>query len=350
MFTSDTTMGAELEFAKLGTNAVTGMENWLRFHLHNDGSVRDVTYTAGSIAIYPQEDKHGNPILSLGMKPQQPYGLEVITEPYTYTEFRTIGQKIAMVFGHIPANSRCSIHVHVDQHNETWRDVQRLIIWARALEAIIYRVSCGGNVHRGSQLYNGNPNDHKFARPLSMPIGVNWSNGKTNPLIVWDRLVGANTASEFVSSWGRLDRYWSGGFEHYMPHRLHMINLSSILRLGTMEWRIFDGMYRYFDIILDFVAHIHMLSSKGELPDFSFDLGSTPNVDVDWVNKLLDMDVSPLWGENWQKGCISRHPLSHYPNQPTLYTHSDSAIQPIMNRYARDMGEETFPLFVRERS
>ena len=330
----------------MGTGATTALEKWLRFHLHNDGSVRDTTYIAGNLPIYPQENKRGEPILCVGMRSQQPYGLEIITEPYAYESFMGPAQKTALYFGHIPQNPRTSIHVHVDAHNETWREIQNLMIWARALEAIIYRVACGGTEHRGCKSYHGDPNDHKFARPLSMPIGIHWGTA-VRPLIQWDQLINATSASQFVASWGRLDTYWENPFEHYMPHRLHMINLSSILRTGTIEWRVFDGMYAFFDVLIEFVYKIHALAAKGERPDFQFDLGQSPNVDAEWVSKLLNMDIAPLWGTQWQKGCVRKSLLSHYPAQPQLHTVTDYGVVAISNGIQRDLGSETFPLYIR---
>jgi len=340
-----TTVGSELEFFRLGTNATDGLKPWLRFHLHNDGSVRDHTYLAGTLPVIPQETERGAPILSAGMKQQQPYGLEIITEPYTFEEFRPISQKLAYFFSTTPQNPRTSIHVHVDANNESWKDVQHLCIWFKALEAIIYRVACGGALHRGCRSYQGSPNDHKFARPLSAPIGVQWGS-KVGPLVRWPDLVAATSASEFVAAWGRLDQYWSSGLEHYMPHRLHGLNIASILRTGTIEWRVFDGLYQYFDILVDFVYHVHQLAAKRQLPDFDFVLGSAPKVDVDWVNNLLDMDVSQLWGENWQKGCAQQNLLSHYPSQPVLNLPS-TGVMTISNRDQRDDRSEAFKLLIR---
>lgn len=224
MITPQTTMGAELEFWGLGRQAVSGMESWLKFNVGDDGSVRDTTYTAGSLAVCPQRDKTGKPILSVGMRPQSRFGLEVITEPYPYADFLSVARKLAFQTSSIPQNSRTSIHVHVDASGMTWTEIRLLLLWVRALEAPIFRMACAGQTHRGSLSYNGELNDHKFARPLSNPIGAVDNKGIQVPLINWNALKTAKNASEFIASWGRLDRYWGNGLEHYMPHRLHMIN------------------------------------------------------------------------------------------------------------------------------
>ncbi len=346
MISPETTMGAEIEFSRIGTAATAGLENWLRFTTYNDGSLRNTTYVAGNLAIYPQEDARGNPILSLGMREQNPYGLEIVTSPYPYAEFLPLMQKAAQIFGHIPQNSRTSIHVHVDAAEETWQEVRNVLIWARALEAIIYRLAAAGGTHRGCRAYMGDSNDHKFARPLSDPIGVHWGS-RVKPLIDWAMLTKATTASEFVAAWGRLDIHWGGSLEHYVPHRLHMINIAPLLRLGTIEWRIFDGIYRYIDLFIELVYRIHQLANSGQMPDFAFDLGTLPNVDAEWVSKLLNMDVGLLWGDNWQTGCLRRVPLSHYNSQPHLHTFSEVPVQHIIVSGMRDDGTDAFRLVAR---
>lgn len=342
-------MGAEIEFYRLGQEALRGLDAWMRYTIHDDGSLRDTTYTAGDLAVYPEEDERGEPIMSLGMRQRSKIGLEVISQPYAYEDFLPIAQKFSYVYGQVPQSSRTSIHIHVDAHQETWREVQRLLKWAHALEAIIYRVACNGEVHRGARSYKGEANDHKFARPLSAPIGVRYMNGETKALIDMKQMMGAKSASEFVAGWGRLDTYWGDGLQHYMPHRLHMVNIASLLRTGTIEWRVFDGLYRYFDTILSFVYHVHKLASKGQDPDFAFPLGESPGVDAAWVSNLLEMDISPLWGTQWQKGCIHKAPISHYPNQPVLPSLSDLGVRIISNGQTRDGGgdAESFVLYYR---
>jgi hypothetical protein len=168
-------------------------------------------------------------------------------------------------------------------------------------------------------------------------------------LINWKELVAAKNATDFVASWGRLDLYWrEGAFEHYWPHRLHMINLASILRQGTIEWRIFDGMYEYVDRFVELVYRIHALSEKGE-PDFQFDLGSTPDIDAKWVSDLLEMDVSDLWGNNWQAACVHTAPRSHYANAPRITSRSQRGLLPIKNRLRADSGKLDHELYIRER-
>lgn len=347
MITPSTTVGAEIEIPNVGQAATAGMEKWLRFKIGNDGSLRDTTYVAGSLSVFPEFDKRGSPILSAGMRQQPAFGLEIIIDPYSYADLAVLSGKVAHYLSTAQQNSRASIHVHVDIGGETWKEVRSLLLWVHALEAIVYRIACGGKEHRGAKSYQGQYNDHKFARPLSSPIGVQYLHtDRILPLIDWDLLVNATTASEFVASWGRLDTYWGREFDHYMPHRLHCINLASILRLGTIEWRVFDGLYQYFDLFVQFVYKMHELSSKGE-PDVHFPLGSSPGVDAQWVSSLLDMDVEQLWGEQWQRGCENIAPLSHYPHQPTLRSLDELAVRRITVGRMIDLGADDFVLYRR---
>lgn len=344
MISPKTQIGAEIEVAKLGREATAGLISWLKFDTHDDGSLREQTFSVGDIAVYPQIDEKGAPIVSLGMSQnQRAFGLEIVTNPYPYIDMIPIATKLAMYLRHIPQNPRTSIHLHVDADRMTWREAQSLLIWAHALEAVIYRIACAGQQHRGCRAYRGDLNDHKFARPLSAPIGSEWSNGMIAPLIAWDQIKNAKSASEFVAAWGRLDLYWGHGMEHYMPHRLHMINLAAILRTGTIEWRVFDGIYEFIPQFVQFVYAVHSLADKLQPPDFEFTLGTTPGVDARWVSNLLDMDVEPLWGSNWQAGCSRLNPMAHYPNRPVLATVDYKRIRPIQY----DDGSDKAPLFIR---
>lgn len=349
MVTEDTTFGVEVEFYRLPNVAADGWRKWLRFACHDDGSLRDKTYVAGDLAVFPQEDERGLPILSAGMQlVKKNIGLEVVTEPYAYGELLGKMRKLSYYCASIPQSPRSSIHVHVDADGMTFEYIKNLLLWVHALEAPIFRISCGGGIHRGAREYQGAYNDHRYARPLSAPIGVSWGGIDLADLIIWQDIVSAATASELMAAWGRLDAFWRQGFEHYWPHRLHMINISSILRQGTIEWRIFDGLYSYMDTIVEFVYRMHKLAERGA-PDFEFVLGSKPGIDAQWFSILLDMDISQLWGDNWQTGCKTPALRSHYQNAPELPRRNRLPIMPISNGVVRDTGKPGFVIFNRNR-
>lgn len=321
---------------------------WLEYTTHDDGSVRGITYNAGNLSVYPQYDNKGAAILSVGMQPGPRFGLELVTRPYEYGELLPLMDKAATVLSHLPQTSRTSVHIHVDVADQPWVYIRRVLLWAHALEAVLFRLACGGGVHRGARIHDGALNDHRYARPLSSSIAIDWS-GTVKPLIVWNKLINATTASEFVAAWGRLDLFWNGGIAHYCPHRLHMVNLASVLRQGTLEWRLFDGMYENLGNFARIVYAVHRLASQGE-PDFAYVLGCDalePAIDHRWVSRLLDFDCEPMWGSNWQTACQDKALRSHYNDAPSLPPFSARGVAQINNRRIVDSGNDDFSLFVR---
>lgn len=327
------------------------MESWLRFEVHDDGSIRGSTYRVGEMAIYPQRDPDTDePILCVGMSPAERIGLEITTSPYPYSEWVTLSQKVAHYFMSIPQTPRTSIHVHVDMAGEPWTKVRDLLLWVYALEAPLFRMASGGMTHRGERSYAGEANDHRYARPLSDPIGVTWGRS-LGPLIRWNDLKNAKTASEFVAAWGRMDYYWSGQvpLSNYCPHRLHMVNLVSLYRRGTFEWRLFDGMYTHLPLLIELVYRMHQLAEQGT-PDFDpMLLGSEPGIDAAWMSELLGMDCEQLWGVRWATGCQVHNRRSHYNDAPILSAVTQAnPVLPISNHRNRDSGADAaFPLFAR---
>lgn len=297
-----------------------------------------------------QVDDDGEPILCQGMQRTEPIGLELVTTPYSYEDMLPIARKFAWFLGTIPETPRTSIHVHVDVAGEPWTYVQRVLRWVYALEAPLFRMSCGGNVHRGARSYRGALNDHMYARPLSNSIGTLW--GKKNDHVInLQDLLTASTASELAAAWGRLDLYWGRERQltHYSPHRLHMVNLASVPRQGTFEWRIFDGMFTRSAEIVELVYAVHKLAERGD-PDFApMTLGMKPNIDAEWMSNLLGIDCSILWGENWQQPCQLTAKPHHYQNSdvPNLATVAQMAVNKIHNNVKYDDGSAEFSLYVR---
>lgn len=309
-----TTLGIEVEFHRINPCALENFDTPILYSIHDDGSTRETTYRLAVdgevLAIAPHVIHRGGRehiILPYGVTNGDSIGLEMVTRPHTYNVLREHLPGLSEFLAPVPQTPRTSIHVHVDIAYVPWVAVRNVLKWAHALEAVLYRLSCGGMMHRGERDYKGRYTDHMFARPLSNPIGAVWGTvGSNKPLILWDRLMAAKTASEFTAYWGRADMYFSGyqNLPHYVGHRLHMINLVSALRYGTLEWRLFDALYDRINLIVDVVVAIHRLGYSERQPDFEpMPLGSEPDVDHLWVSRLLDMDVEPLWGKRWPKGC-----------------------------------------------
>jgi hypothetical protein len=358
------TFGLEIELQGLGRAALSGID-FIRFDVHDDGSVRGPTYTVDGLPIlFRHNDRStGAPIIPSGCGEWRgdSIGLELVTRPYEYEELRGPAQQLADYLGHIPQTPRTSIHIHVDVANKSWRYIQNLIRWCYWLEAPLMRLAAGnsGQVHRGARIYAGEYNDYRYARPLSDPIGLPWvSTGREreSALIVMDRLLAANTASEMVSHWGRMDLYWSSGISHYVPHRLHMINLVSVQRIGTLEWRLFDAVYSKLPLFIDLVAAIHRVAEDYSLrpedvhpvPVLLNDADSHAGFSIQRLSAMLDLDLEPLWGKVWMPGTRQKLRRSHYQDMSL----SSFARQPLVlienNEGVRDKGGDDFHLFYRQ--
>lgn len=316
--TPETTLGAELEFENVAPTAFEGF-NALPYDLHDDGSTRTPTYTLdGTIAIIPHTFRNNRQLVPSGvMRNSNNYGMEFVTRPMTIASALELGglDLLSKHLKHIKSTNRTSIHIHIDVANRPWTYVQRTILWAHHLEAVLYRLAAGGRHHRGEY------NDYKFCRPLSNPIGALWGSNvrKARPLILMDKIGEAQTMTKMLAAWGRLDHLPQPS--HYIAHRLHMINLASVLRQGTMEWRLFDALYQHLSTFVEIVASVHSLAALGPPPSEFYPLGSTPDLSMRDVSDLLQVDVSRLWGSRWQDAPEGTYIAPHYDGgrMPRLY-------------------------------
>lgn len=310
-------MGLECEIPHI-TARTASLVDWCRVDIHDDGSIRNENYTIDDVAILPMR-RRNQLIYPSGVMLTDRFGAEIVTQPYEYEELRAHAVSLASMFGHVPTTPRSSIHVHVDVIDKPWTYVQNLMKWFVALEAPLYRLSALGEEHRGVQWFEDPQHrdrglvqqDHNYARPLTNSIGI--SNGRRNvPLIDIAKLLTADTASSFVSAWGRLDLYW-GGLPHYCPHRLHAINIVPLLKHHTIEWRMFNGRYRFIPKVLDIVHAMHKLAER-PFPDAFpvMPLGSKPKFTATEMSVLLGVDVYDVWGSAWVPGCREYALASHY--------------------------------------
>lgn len=338
----NTTMGLEVEFQGVNPGILKSID-YIPFAIHDDGSTRGPTYVFedGGLPIIPQRLGNDKIIVCSGIKNVQNIGLEMVSSPMRYADLREPLLKLSDYLRFVPQTPRTSIHIHVDIANLPWTYVRNVLIWAYHLEAPLFRLACGGGVHRGERKYEGQFTDYRFCRPLSNPIAALWGM-KEGPLILWDTLTKAANASEFVASWGRSDWFWSGlnSMPHYTGHRLHMINLVSALRYGTLEWRLFDAIYGYIHLFTDIVAAVHKLAYTGRQPEFEpMLLGTEPNVDQYHISEILGIDISPLWGKRWPKGCSSKPRHPHYGK---IGLHPISK-EPVMH-FGSDNGRDIVPI------
>ena len=358
--TINPTVGIEVEFYNLGPNALRDLDFGIPSNNHDDGSVRDTTYKIVDIdgteqSIFPNFVK-GRPIMASGLYQDRNYGLEWVSAPVNYEDLKNPLRHMSELLVTVPQTPRTSIHVHVDIANVPWRKIQNLLNWVYRLEAVLFRLSCGGMKHRGERFYRDKNDggeatytDYRFCRPLSDPIGCYWVSReqigkKVSPLVLINKMLNANSASEFLAYWGRLDLYAEEQrLPHYCGHRLHMINLASIFRYGTIEWRLFDAIYGKIDKIVDLVIAMHELAYSGASPDFSpMILGFNYDMDIYEVNRLLNIDVSSLWGKRWPAGTKTKNRKPHY-GDIAVHKIEETPIVKLLH----DDGSDNVPLFMR---
>jgi hypothetical protein len=344
-----TTMGLEIEIEGLPAAAVTPLK-YISFEVHNDGSMRGSTYIVDGLPLMLQhvDRRSGTVIVPSGMRDwrAETIGLEMVTRPYQYATLMPLAERLAQDLKHIPQTNRTSIHIHVDIGNRSWQYVQQCIAWAYYLEAPLFRIGAGGSRqgHRGSRKErDGNWNDYRFCRPLSNPIGIQVSGGsKWYPLVNIERLLKAETASEMLAHWGRLDTIWHN-MGHYIPHRLHMVNLVSVARNGTMEWRLFDGVYQHLPTFIQVVMSIHDLVDQGVYPHqvlpTPLRLGEDMSeISMANIEDILQLDLSPVWGSHWPKGVYHDNRSSHYAPMRVNSLKSQEVQQIETVGYGRDAG------------
>lgn len=375
------TAGVEIELEYVSPTASGQFAQLLRHKLDNDGSLRHQTYNINGVPIVWSDPES---VPSYFMPDDREFGVELVSDVYAVEDMRTALRNITPYLSHVPVTAASSIHFHVDVADTSWTVVQRVMRWAYHLEAVLFRLSCAGETHRGEMLYQGRndnkpgPNDYRFTRPLSAPMGIHIAEkmpmrvgdgrddnrallaalrnagggGEVRPLINLDKLLNARSASEFVAAWGRMDLYWNipGGerLEHYVPHRLHMVNPCAILRHGCLEWRLTDGRYAHMARMFDVILAIHRLASAGVEPTFEpMPLGREYDVDAGRVSDLLGVDVKPMWGHRWPGATVVADRLSHY-GKFSVPSIEMKPVERINNMREMDKGGIDFALYRRK--
>lgn len=333
-------IGVELEISNVSRKFLRAtLDNPLvsdrvpQFSIGDDGSLRSQTFTLGGVGIQPMSSKKTNRLLPTGSMPAEVVGSELISVPTHYEDWLESAPLIAKLFGHLTVSPRSSIHTHTDFNGQPWRRVQNYISWFYHLEAPLYRLArMGQPQHRGVLHYDGAPNDHRYARPLSNPIGMAaFRKSSYVPCINIDGVLNASSFSEMIANWGRLDLYWRQ-LGHYSAHRLHGLNIVSLVRHGTLELRLFNGCLRYFPQAVRITHGLYKLSEQPVPKGFDpMPLGSKPKFTLSDIAQLLDMssdELRPLWRVDgpyeWVDGPAVRALPHHYSNDSTVWYNIDS--------------------------
>lgn len=299
------------------------------------------------------------------------YGTELITGVLPDYQARIFMQMIASYYGDYPYTPEASIHIHVDMRNQPWVEVYKVILLFYAYEQGIYHMACASTIHRGEQQrrrFNAQPvvDDYRYCRPVSVPIRIRYATRDdeeiTIPLINTELLLEARTASDLCAAWGMLANFQRS---HYCPHRLHGINLASVLRQGSLEWRVFDAHYKHAPAFLDLVLAFHKAAqamSVEEARELAYrgfpmsclrESGSHRKVMTkDDLTELFLPSENPWIDELWRgpvklRGVQNENLLSHYDTQASwvIYETWEPAI--VTNRSTRtvDRGTATFSFY-----
>lgn len=298
--------------------------------IHNDGSIRVNTYVLSTeLGVVPLVTALGGSSSALsrvpGVQRTREYGYELVAGPYSFSALIENAYSIAAQFYHAEKlSSTASIHIHVgDKRGFDWQHVRNLCEWAHALEAPLFRIACAGEGHRGVA------NDYKYTRPLSRPIHVHAArsgSSKTRPCIDLPGLLEAKSAADILRSWSRLDMIWYN-MPRFHAARTHMINLLALQKYGTIEWRLFDGIYSRAPLFCEIVRAMHNLADAGRPSrDINYQLGYNGDMTCEEFSAILGVNVAPLWGTSWCPA-PSKNLESHYGATAVDFDANDQNVQ-----------------------
>jgi hypothetical protein len=116
-------------------------------------------------------------------------------------------------------------------------------------------------------------------------------------------------------------------------------------RQGTVEYRIFNGVYRYLSDIVAIVEGLDRLAESGS-PDFEpMILGTTPAFTAEDMSRLLQYDVSHIWGWQWPRACQVRALPGHYQGFTTIPSWQDEVVTVQNNLGMPDTKIDSFSFF-----
>lgn len=345
------TVGIEVEFDGIASEAANPVcTRYPGARVFDDRSSRGQVFLIDGVPIRPHKRQRGrggddNPdnnnahfVVPSGVTRGQNIGLEIVSSPMDRDTAEDFASFCASLYGHVPQTERTSIHVHVDVGNKPWRYIQNLLKWCYVLEAPLYKLATRYQTHRGCRLRG---NDYKYARPLSAPIALAFSKGGeygsrgvVEPMINIEQVLNANSWTDLLAGWGRLDYVNATEMRgnHYLPHRLSGFNIHSIIRQGTFEWRLFDAVYEAMPEMLALVYKIHELAESPPPSNLKPMLvGDKPAISVDFIGDLLGAEQARVWAKTgpWPLAVHDRLRLHHYAERQNIVVPMLTHVSPI---------------------
>lgn len=344
--------GIEIEV----TNVSSRMRNLVNdycgtiVHLSDDGSMRtstiDIIGRERTVPLVGVQNEEGDYVFFRNPNaPNSFYGCEIKTEPLSEKDALRFAQKFADITSHIESSGNSAIHIHIDVGNKPWKVIQNGIKWIYYLESVWYRLSSGGIPQRGVR------NSYKYYRPLSNPISY-YSNGKYHKLVNTEEVINAPNATRMLAAWGRLDTLCNADEKpRYIPHRLHGINLYSVVLRGTLELRLFNGVYGLLPAFVRMAIQFnHLMNNEdADTCTLRLPLGSRQKVRFSDVVKWIGESQEKLWhATKWQPAPETDY-LDHHYNSLGVNMNSKLRTIASINRHPAiyDNGEDTFVIFYR---
>jgi len=230
------TIGIEIEVENINLSNIKNTVKALGFSVIDDASVMSYRQELLGKKVYSKSEVFSK---------QELFGGEIISHPFELDDIYYIKNLVNLcdlLKKDGEDNYRSSIHIHVnvgDQLNLV--DLKSIIRWATRLESVFFRFGSYGRIHRGEF------NNFNYCRPITYkgPLVFFTKNGYGQVLNTID-LLKSKSVSEFWDRYGDCINY---GNKKYHPVRYHWINLFSIFRHGSLEFRVFNQTTNLYEIL-----------------------------------------------------------------------------------------------------
>jgi len=307
----------------------------------DDGSCRgrSVVINGVSFANKLNEDGNFDENIPVTGTLQSREGLELILSPDVYDVYTSVCKRLSSVFYNVEYSNKTAIHFHVGVEGRPFWFVKNIFDICMNLEALLFKLSKGKfKKHRGESYiedgYRGFSGyaKHKYARPLSesMQVESSVSRRKKVPLINPQGLKEAKNFDNFCFHWGQLNTL--GGRYQYIPHRLHAVNAVSILRHGTVEFRLFNcdtsSLLFFLDIVHTIVEMAEDSGPEGFEPQSKdLILGVKYGISKSDAESLLENRIE-IPSDIWENGGWVSDPEGQIEHHYPTWVFNEEAVEP----------------------